>query len=252
MFQGKVCVIVGAAQGIGCRIAEQFAACKCRIAFMDSDKQAGRMLAQRLWESFGTEVFFFHGRTCSEEDLEIFAGAVVERFGSIDFLINNTRVKKEGLISGIDSLQDAQTAWQISVAVPCILDKMFRNHFEPGGAQVYTVPQRDFFHKEDERIYQMVKTSVENMTRLCADSYRGVVRVNCVCAEDCRECMHSKVNFSEESGEELVEAIHFLCEKKSDFLNGKSMCVDGSLRKLLAYQGHQDDWKLRPFPLRRQ
>lgn len=252
MFQGKVCVIVGAAQGIGCRIAEQFAACKCRMAFMDSDKQAGRLLAQRLWENFGTEVFFFHGRTCSEEDLEIFAGAVVEQFGRIDFLINNTGLNKEGLISGVDSLKDVQTVWQISVAVPCILDKMFRNYFEPGGAQVYTVPHRGFFRKEDERVYQLVKTSVEDMTRLCADSYRGVVRVNCVCAEDCRECRHSEMQFTEESGDGFAEAVRFLCEKKADFLNGKSMCVDGNLKKLLAYHGHKDDWKLRPFPVRRQ
>lgn len=233
MFQGKVCVIVGAAKGAGRLIAEQFAARGCTIAFMDSDKKSGRWLKTALSRKFGADTFFFHGDTGSEEDLEIFASVVVDQYGRIDYFINNASLNQETLLSGYDTMAVTQAALRISVVAPYILDKIFKGHFKDGGVEVYTIPGRDFFLQEDERAYRMVKESVESLTRLCAESYQGHVRVNCICTDETRE--GSKTY--------LADTIRFVCEDSSAFLNGKSMSADSGLMKMTAYPGN-DGWNI--------
>ena len=118
MFQGKVCVMTGAVSGIGRLIAQQFAAHGCIIAFMDADRKSGVYLKNTLYRKFGTDVFFFQGNAGKEEDLEIFASVVVERYGGIDYFINYATFDKENLNSQYDSMEIMQTALQTSVAAP--------------------------------------------------------------------------------------------------------------------------------------
>jgi len=89
MFQGKLCVIVGVTGELGRTIAEKLAAKRCNIAIMDNNKAMGKRLAKTLRENYGVETFFFHGRTENEEDLEIFASAVMELYGKVNFLIHS-------------------------------------------------------------------------------------------------------------------------------------------------------------------
>lgn len=233
MFQGKVCVMTGAVSGIGRLIAQQFAAHGCAIAFMDADRKSGAYLRNTLYRKFGTDVFFFQGNVGKEEDLEIFASVVVERYGSIDYFINYATFNKDELRSPYDTMEIMQAALRTSVAAPCILDKIFKNHFEEDSVVVYTVPERALFHKEDEKAYRMVRESVEALTRICAEAYKGHVRVNCICPDEIR---HG-------DGVYLADTICFLCDDKAGFINGKSMGAEGGLMKMTAYP-EKGGWKI--------
>ena len=90
MFKGKLCVIVGAVNLKSLIHARHFAKSGCNIAFMDSNKALGVRFADVVKNKYGVKVFFFHGRTSSEEDLDIFKAATLEQFGHADFLINGT------------------------------------------------------------------------------------------------------------------------------------------------------------------
>ena len=73
MFRQKTCVLLGATDEMGIFIAQQFAMERFNIAFLDSNLEKGNWLKKTLHEKYGVNVFFFHGRFFSEEDLEIFA-----------------------------------------------------------------------------------------------------------------------------------------------------------------------------------
>ena len=90
MFKGKLCVIVGADNLESLTHAEYFAKSGCNIAFMDSNKALGIRFADVVKKEYGVKVFFFHGSTSSEEDLDIFKAATLDQFGPVDFLINGT------------------------------------------------------------------------------------------------------------------------------------------------------------------
>lgn len=234
MLQGKLCVIVGAVKDAGASIAKQFAAKRCNIAFIDSDKESGKLLKSKLQRDFQVEAFFYHGDINREEDLELFAGAVLEQYGGVDYFINNATLLGAGDECCFDSVKAANQALQVSVTVPYVLDKMFRKHFEMGGVEIYTVPGKEFFSKEDVNLYRFVKESVENLTKMCAQAHKGLVRVNCICMDEMDEsCVQ---------GEGLASTVSLLCEEKSCIPNGKCVYADTALWRMMAYPVH-GEWK---------
>jgi len=88
MENEKVCVLTG---GTGTReyfLLEKYASQGCRIAFMDTNKEAGRAIKEELENLYHVAVFFFHGDMGSEEDRDIFFTAVKEMYGRIDYVIS--------------------------------------------------------------------------------------------------------------------------------------------------------------------
>lgn len=86
MFRKKICVVVGGARGKGSILVEKYAQQKYNIAFMDVDKESGSLLKKRVEQEYGRDVFFFHGDADSEEDLELFAGAIIGQYKKVDCL----------------------------------------------------------------------------------------------------------------------------------------------------------------------
>lgn len=92
MFQKKICVVVGGAKGRGSCLMEEYAGQNYNIAFMDTDKTFGRELKNKVEKKYGKKVFFFHGDVDSEEDLELFAGAVIGQYKKVDCLYYDTDI----------------------------------------------------------------------------------------------------------------------------------------------------------------
>ncbi len=88
MDNTRVCVLTG---GTGAReysVLEKYASQGCRIAFMDTNKEVGRMIKEELERIYSASVFFFHGDITSEEDRDIFFAAVKEMYGRMDYVIS--------------------------------------------------------------------------------------------------------------------------------------------------------------------
>ena len=95
MFQGKVCVITGGAKGIGRCLVEEFSKLGCSIAFIDKDETAG----QKVLTNLSGNHLFIAGDLAKKEDIEKFANQVIQKYGSIDFLLNNACFSNNGIIS---------------------------------------------------------------------------------------------------------------------------------------------------------
>ena len=68
-------------------ILEKHASQGCNIAFMDTDKDLGKMIKEELERVYHVTVFFFHGDVGNEEDRDIFFAAVKEMYGGTDYII---------------------------------------------------------------------------------------------------------------------------------------------------------------------
>ena len=102
MFQNKICVVVGGARGRGSSLVEEYAGNSYHIALMDSDNKSGNSLKEKVEQKYGRKVFFFHGDAGSEEDLELFAGAVMGQYEKVDCLYYRTDIaEKAGEIAGL-------------------------------------------------------------------------------------------------------------------------------------------------------
>lgn len=102
MWKKKICVIVGGAKGKGSCLVEEYAERSYYIAFMDKDKERGKLLKEKMEKRYGRKVFFFHGDADSEEDLELFAGAVIGQYRKVDCLYYRTDIA--GRVGEIEEL----------------------------------------------------------------------------------------------------------------------------------------------------
>lgn len=83
----KVCILTGGTGEREYSMLERYASQGCRIAFMDTDKELGRLIKEELERLYNVAVFFFHGNVESEEDRDIFFAAVQEMYGRMDYIL---------------------------------------------------------------------------------------------------------------------------------------------------------------------
>lgn len=87
MTDKKVCMVTG---GVGAKefaLLEKYAIQGCAIAIMDINKELGQSIKRELEQVHHVSVFFFHGDMQSEEDRDLFQGAVREMYGGADCVI---------------------------------------------------------------------------------------------------------------------------------------------------------------------
>lgn len=98
LLEGKVALITGASRGIGKGIAKKFARHGANIAFtyLSSDEKA-KALEKELEES-GVKVKAYKSDAADHKSAEDLINSVVADFGTIDVLINNAGITRDGLL----------------------------------------------------------------------------------------------------------------------------------------------------------
>ena len=98
LLKGKTAIITGASRGIGKGIALKFAEQGANIAFTHiSSEESAKVLEEEL-NSFGITSKGFKSDASDFDSSQQLAVDVMEKFGSIDILINNAGITKDNLL----------------------------------------------------------------------------------------------------------------------------------------------------------
>lgn len=232
-FNGKVAVITGASSGIGLAIMKKFWEQGARTVNLD--------LAD---EVFGSDLFF-KGDISDPEFLKECCEKTVEHFGKIDYLINNVGdFSKRGLLSGC-SYEDFMYIQKIGLAAPYTLTKLFMEHFNEEGAIVNIASTRAFMSQPDSESYAASKGGIVAMTHAMAASLQGKIRVNCI-SPGWIDNLGSDLSEADKNqhfvkrvgcGDDIANAVLFLCSNESSFITGQNITVDGGMTKNMIYHG---------------
>ena len=130
-FKDKIAVITGGSHGIGLATAQEFIKVKAKVAVIDENP---------FDEKFD---LFFRGDLANEADLNAFADKVIERFGKVDYLINNACISRGGILSNC-SYDDFLYVQKVGVVAPYMLTKLLLPHFNKDGAIVNISSTRAF------------------------------------------------------------------------------------------------------------
>ncbi len=243
----KVCVITGAASGIGRATAERFAAEGARLILTDIQEPPLLALAQRL-QSAGAEVEAVVGDVSQVDDARAMIQAAVNRFGRLDVLIANA-----GIIPLGDIIESDVADWDQVMAVDgrgmwltCKFAIETMHLQESGGAIVCISSISGVEGQRRQSTYGPAKFVASGITKHLAIEWadRGI-RVNAVAPGTIRtervmqlpdepggpeylaaiEAMHPMGRIGEPG--EVAAAILFLASDDASFVTGVILPVDG-------------------------
>ena len=161
MFQNKVIVITGGANGIGKCIAEEFTKNGAQVCVIDC-----------------AEGPHYVGDIADKAALEDFARTVIEKYGRVDVLVNNAPPGFQGIDEC--SYEQFQRSMAIGVTAPFYLSKLFAPYFAPGSSIINISSSRDRMSQPQSESYTAAKGGIAALTHALAVSFADKVRVNSI------------------------------------------------------------------------
>ena len=226
MFQDKVAVVTGGAQGIGRCIAGEFRKNGARVCVIDKQPGAG-----------------FTGDIADEATLRRFAETVIAECGHVDFLINNALPP----MRGIDECtwEEFNYALRVGVSAPFYLTKLFLPHFAPGAAIVNISSSRDRMSQPQTESYTAAKGGIAALTHALAVSLAGKVRVNSISPGWIDTSFRRYTGpdaLQQPAGRvgdplDIANMALYLCSDKAGFITGENICIDGGMTRQMIYHG---------------
>ncbi|MGL5272898.1 MAG: 3-oxoacyl-[acyl-carrier-protein] reductase [Phocaeicola sp.] len=112
LLTGKTAIVTGAARGIGKAIALKFAAEGANIAFTDLVIDENALQTEKDLTAFGVKAKGYASNAANFEETAAVVAQIKEEFGTIDILINNAGITKDGLMMRMTEAQ-----WDAVIAV---------------------------------------------------------------------------------------------------------------------------------------
>lgn len=247
-LHGRVALITGAGHGIGAATAARLAAEGAIVAVCDLQAEAAAGLATDIVGS-GGQAEPFTADVADREAVPLLVAEVEQRLGPIEILHNNAGrlVPGTALTQEIDEWERTLSVnvGSVFLMTRAVVPQMrHRGH----GVIVNTASISGLVGEPELVAYNTSKAAIINLTRqLAADFSRDGIRVNCVCPgwirtgfndplfegwseEAIQELVERQVPLGRQgTGEEVADAVAFLCSDDARYITGHALVVDGGL-----------------------
>lgn len=243
VLEDRVCIITGAASGIGLETAKQFAKQGAILIIWDVQKEKGEE-AVKMLTSMGAKAAFYEVNTASFEATELAAKQVFEAFGKIDVLINNAGITRDATLAKMTTEQ-----WQqvIDVNLTGVFNgtkSVSQYMVQAGyGKIINTSSVVALYGNFGQSNYVATKSALIGVTKVWAKELgRKGINVNAVApgfiATEMIKTVPQKVidNLLEKTPlqrlgtpEDVANAYVFLASEQASFINGHCLSVDGGI-----------------------
>lgn len=249
-IDNRICIVTGAASGIGRAAARRLAEEGARVALFDLQDDAGRALATEL-EDRGLPARYWHVDVASERAVKRAIDGVADHFGGVHVLVNNAGIAGSSAATHELSEADWDRVLAVNVKGVFFCTKHAIPHLRRarGGSIVNLSSIYGLVGAPDVPPYHASKAAVAMMTKTDALLYAGDrIRVNSVhpgyiwtamvadhlratgavdmdAARDALGKLHPLGHVGEV--DDIAWAIVYLASEESKFVTGSALVVDG-------------------------
>ena len=247
-LDGKVAVVTGAASGIGAAIARLFAQRGAAIAVLDVDEGAGSAFVDEL-RGADADAEFIACDVTADAAVDKAFDAVMDRFASLDVLVNNAGIGHVGNLADTDEA-DFDRLYAVNVKGVFLCSRHALPHLLDGGGVICNLASiASLIGIADRFAYSMTKGAVLTMTKSIAVDYMAAgIRCNCICPARIHtpfvdsylaanypgreQEMFDQLAAYQPLGrmgtpDEVAEMALFLCTDASRFVTGQAFPLDG-------------------------
>jgi 3-oxoacyl-[acyl-carrier protein] reductase len=252
IFNNRVAIVTGAANGIGKETALALAREKVAVSLWDMAEEAGKAAAAEI-EKGGGRVMFLKVNVANQAEVESAVKATLEKFGRVDILINNAGIVrdaqlikvKDGVVTGKMSEADFDSVIAVNLkgvfnCTQAVAPQMIKQNY---GRIINASSVVGLYGNFGQTNYVATKSGVIGMTKVWARELgRKGITVNAVApgfiATDMVKSIPEKVIASMiehtpagRMGEpkDIANAYLFLASDDASFINGHTLSVDGGM-----------------------
>lgn len=182
----RVAVITGAGDGIGRGIARRFAAEGAKVLIAEIDEETGTNVAAELFGEFGAEALFLRVDATMQVDNELMIDTAMERWGSVDILVNNAWGGDRAGLQRVDRMPDSamEHAWSMNVMGPFWAMKAAFPHMRAAGyGRVVNICSLNGVNAHMGSVhYNSTKEALRSLTRTAAREWASFgITANVIC-----------------------------------------------------------------------
>lgn len=243
----ETALITGASQGIGAEIAKRLAKDGFNIAVncfpSDSDFENAQKVAQEC-RAFGVEAECFKADVSDYSQCETMVKAVKERFSSIDVLVNNAGITRDGLTARM-SEENYDAVIRVNQKSVFNMMKLVGNVMmrQKNGRIISMASVVGMYGQAGQINYSASKAAVIGMTKSLAKELASRnVRVNAVAPGFIRTPMTDALTDAQRNAmieviamkrygmpEEIASVVSFLAGSDSSYVTGQVIEVSGGI-----------------------
>lgn len=236
--------VTGAGHGIGRAIVEAFTEAGDRVAFCDIDTTRGEEVAGT------TGARFFALDVCDKDALEEAVHTLLDEWGDIDIIVNNVGIGGFEPITAT-TVENFERVINTNLRSAFITSRLLAMHREKMGAtntygRIVNLCSTRYLQSEaGTEAYAASKGGIWSLTHALAVSLAPYhITVNCIApgwiSVNEEEILRPEDHAFHLSGrvgcaEDIARTCLFLCDSKSDFINGQCITVDGGVTKKMIY-----------------
>lgn len=246
---GRVCVVTGAAQGIGAAIAIEFARAGCGVALLDLEAKRCAGVSSTI-ESFGGHCVAISVDVSNADSVAEAAEASFRELGPVDVLVNNAGISSRAPILDVDlALWNRVLSINVNGALNCAQAFGKQMVSQRSGSMIHIGSLSGLFPQPQSGPYSVSKSAVAMLSQLLAyelapkgirsnvispgsvrtpqasGSYRDSDMV------EKRKSMIPAGRFGET--EDIATAALFLASDRAGFVTGQNLVIDGGYSQAL-------------------
>jgi NAD(P)-dependent dehydrogenase (short-subunit alcohol dehydrogenase family) len=250
MFENKIVVVTGGAQGIGKAIAQAFAARKATVYIADKKEEEGLATA-KSFQREGYQVKFVKTDISEPTEINSLFSRVNKEANGLHLLINNAGISKlfESPLEMEAEEWDLVVNTNLRGAFLCAREAaklMRQNRLRGGGRIINIASTRASMSEPGCEAYAAAKGGLVSLTHALALSLADFkITVNAISPgwivtkdyEKLRAQDHSQ-HPSRRVGkaEDIARACLFLATPENDFVNGENLVIDGGMTRKMIYE----------------